>query len=71
MSLSNLSSLQMTIQNLKEIVDKNQGEKNETYLVVKQMEILVEEIERKARLKKTPETVLPLPVVAQPVQVIL
>jgi hypothetical protein len=50
--LSNLNSLQSAISELKEIVDRNQGANNETSLLVKQMEQLVGEMERKARTKK-------------------
>lgn len=50
--LSNLNSLQSTISDLKEIVDRNQGVNHETSLLVKQMEQLIDEIERKARKKK-------------------
>lgn len=50
--LSNLNSLQSTISDLKEIVDRNQGANHETSLLVKQMEQLVEEMEQKARTKK-------------------
>ncbi len=50
--LSNLNSLQSTISDLKEIVNRNQGANHETTVLVKQMEQLVDEIERKARKKK-------------------
>ena len=50
--LSNLNSLHSTIKDLKEIVDKNQGSNHETTVLVKQMEQLVSEIEKKARKKK-------------------
>jgi hypothetical protein len=47
--ISNLNSLQNTISDLQEIVERNQGANHETSLLVKQMEQLVVEIERKAR----------------------
>lgn len=50
--LSNLNSLQSTIQDLQEIVARHQGANHETSLLVKQMEQLVDEIERKARKRK-------------------
>lgn len=50
--ISNLNSLQNTISDLQEIVERNQGANHETSLLVKQMEQLVVEIERKARTKK-------------------
>jgi hypothetical protein len=49
---NDLNSLQNTISDLKEIVDRNPGANNETSLLVKQMEQLVGEIELKARKKK-------------------
>lgn len=50
--ISNLNSLQNTISDLQEIVERNQGANHETSLLVKQMEQLVVEIERKARNNK-------------------
>jgi len=47
MSFPNQNSLQGTIQQLKEIVTNVQGEDHEAYQLVRQMEFLVAEIERK------------------------
>jgi hypothetical protein len=62
--LSNLDSLQNTINDLKEIVDRNPSANNETRLLVKQMEQLVDEIERKAR-KKSLIPDVPMPSLGQ------
>jgi hypothetical protein len=67
--LSNLNSLQSTINDLQEIVDRNQGANHETSLLVKQMEQLVEEIELKARKKKLVVDI-PMPNLAQGVPAI-
>lgn len=63
--LSNLNSLQSTINDLKEIVDRNQGANHETTLLVKQMEQLIDEIEHKARKKKL---ISDVPTVSPPLQ---
>jgi hypothetical protein len=47
--ISNLNSLQNTISDLQEIVERNQGANHETSVLVRQMEQLVVEIEQKAR----------------------
>ena len=59
--LTNLNSLQSTISDLHEILDRNQGANHESTLLVKQMEQLVEEIERKARKRKIVVDLPPLP----------
>jgi uncharacterized protein YoxC len=59
--LSNLNSLQTTISDLAEIVDRNQGANHETTLLVKQMQQLVDEMERKARKRKPIVDVVPMP----------
>lgn len=46
-SNSNLNSLQTTLQTLKEIVEKNQGEHHETAQLVRRMESLVADMEQK------------------------
>lgn len=56
---SNLNSLQTTISDLKEIVARNQGANHESALLVKQMEQLVQEMEKKA--KKRPLADIPAP----------
>lgn len=62
--MSNLNSLQSTIKDLKEIIQKNQGANEETSVLVTQMEQLVAEIEQKsARGKKQVTDVLVSPVV--------
>ena len=52
MFLSNLNSIQNTIGDLKQIVDRNQGGNHELTQIVKQMELLVTEMEQKARKNK-------------------
>lgn len=47
-SNSNLNSLQTTLQTLKEIVEKNQGEHHETAQLVRRMESLVADMEQKS-----------------------
>lgn len=51
--LTDLNSLQSTINDLHEIVTRNQGANHETSLLVKQMEKLVQEIESKTRSKRS------------------
>lgn len=47
--MNNLNSLQSTIQDLKEIVSRNQGANHESSLIVRQIEQIVADIERKTR----------------------
>ena len=58
MSVPDLNPLQTTIQDLQNIVDKNQGADHEAALLVKQMQQLISEMERKAKGRKAE---LPLP----------
>lgn len=62
--LNNLNSLQSAISDLQEIVERNQGANHETAVLVKQMEQLVEEIERKAQ-KRNVVAEVPLPPLTQ------
>lgn len=60
-SNSNLSSLQATLQTLKEIVEKNQGEQHETAQLVRRMEILVTSMEQKAAPQSKRQDALVMP----------
>jgi hypothetical protein len=59
--LTNLNSMQSTIQDLKEIVAKNQGANHETVVLVRQMEQLVADIENKAQKQNIFATELAMP----------
>lgn len=67
-SNSNLNSLQTTLQTLKEIVEKNQGEQHETAQLVRRMEVLVADMEQKSApgTKRQEALVLPPTVAAAP-----
>lgn len=60
--LSNLNSMQSTLQDLKEIVTKNQGANHETSAVVRQMEVLLSDLELKAQNNTISLNDLPLSV---------
>jgi len=67
--VNNLNSLQGTIADLKEIVQRNQGADHEASKTVYRIEEIVADIERKARTNAltfeavVPQTVQPAPVV--------
>lgn len=67
-SNSNLNSLRATLQTLKEIVEKNQGEQHETAQLVNRMELLVAGMEQKSvpGTKRQETLVLPPTVAAAP-----
>jgi uncharacterized protein YoxC len=67
-SSSILDSLQTTLQTLKEIVEKNQGEQHETAQLVRRMESLVADMEQKTlpAAKRQDALVLPTNVAAAP-----
>jgi len=69
MSLSDINSLQGTIKDLQAIVNRNQGSEHEAAHLVKQIQDLVSEIERKAKLTKRNEQQVAVPPNIQPVQV--
>lgn len=60
-SVQSFNSIQSTIQDLKEIVNKNQGVNHEASVVVRQMEQLVSDIEVKTRTNRKGSTDLPMP----------
>lgn len=57
--MGNLNSLQSTIADLKEIVQRNQGVQAEAFTAVRQMEQLVADIERKTRQYNAITVVIP------------
>lgn len=61
MSLSDINSLQTTVADLKSIIDRNHSGNPESTLAVKQMELLLSELERKtAHMKaRNAESMLP------------
>ncbi len=60
--LSNLNSMQSTIQDLKEIVSKTQESNTETIVLVRQMEQILADIEKKTVTGKQPSDLdLPIP----------
>jgi hypothetical protein len=67
MSVPDLNPLQTTIKDLQVIVDKNQGVDHEAALLVKQMQQLISEMERKAKGRKS-DAALPKPPLGVPIQ---
>jgi hypothetical protein len=57
--LGNLNSLQSTIADLKEIVQRNQGVQAEAFTAVRQMEQLIADIERKTLKNASITVVIP------------
>ena len=65
--LNDLTSLHNTIQSLKEIVQRNQGNDHEASRVVRQIELTLAEIERKTNNKRSSVIVAPLTVHSLPI----
>ena len=59
--MNNLNTMQDTLRDLKEIVQRNQGADHESAMVVRRIEHIVAEIERKTR--KSTNTMVVSPVV--------
>lgn len=60
MSLSSINSMQTTVADLKNIIDRNHASNTESTSAVKQMQLLLGELERRAEVRAADNLITPI-----------